>query len=151
MKQVKTKKIRREKEQEEKPENHRNLKDPEPEIELANVAENSLNEDQAEFKYEPLSKDEEAQFYLCEKSGIQFLSGGFVKNKQFYDLRYKNKIIRYEVKATILPDEKRQFFGVIVKADDTQLTSLLPPTTFSQFNNAKWNHNNNNANTFKNS
>lgn len=101
---VKTKKIRREKE---KPVNDNTLKDHDHEKQPVNLHENTLEEDQAEFKYEPLSKDEEAQFYLCEKSGIQFLSGGSIKNKLFYDLLYKNKTIRYEVKATILPDEKR--------------------------------------------
>lgn len=102
---MKTKKLKREKEEEENEEliNHRFIADPEPE----NTRNNQFQEDQTEFKYESLSKDEEAQFYLCEKSGIQFYRGGSIKNKQFYDIRYKTKIVRYEVKATILPDDKR--------------------------------------------
>ncbi|EAR99769.2 adenylate/guanylate cyclase domain protein (macronuclear) [Tetrahymena thermophila SB210] len=92
----------------------------------------------SKYKLEPTSKDEIPQLELSQKSGLSFLRGGFYKHKQFYDLKYKEKIIRYEVKQTYLPNESRKFFGILVKVDDKHLISLLPATSnLSQFNSKK--------------
>ncbi|KAL4487196.1 hypothetical protein ABPG72_017915 [Tetrahymena utriculariae] len=100
----------------------------------------------SKYKLEPTRQDEIPQLELSQKQGLQFLRGGFYKSKQFYDLKYKEKIIRYEVKQTYLPSESRKFLGILVKVDDKHLISLLPATNnLSQFNSKK-NANQNNGN-----
>lgn len=64
------------------------------------------------------------------------MRGGTVKNKKFYDIRYKGKPIRYEVKNIFHYNARRQYFGIIVKVDEKNIKSLIPMTFHnSQFKN----------------
>lgn len=62
------------------------------------------------------------------------MKGGTLRQKQFYDIKYLERTIRYEVKNTFFPNERNSLFGVIVKVDESILNSIVPPTNFSHFN-----------------